>query len=166
MPSSNALSPISDRVDGLADSLTSGERGAVSRFLSATWPVVDVLTAVALPRHLRESAARQSCRKFFHALIARPGLRPALAVVYECTAQAIEEVGRTSDFGSSTVGFPAGRALTVRERDILALRTISALHIDDVSVALASTAHRIRIEQHRAITALRAANRENIIVPQ
>ncbi|MGG7104993.1 hypothetical protein [Rhodococcus sp. 24CO] len=86
--------------------------------------------------------------------------------VYECTAQAIEEVRRTSDFGSSTVGFPAGRALTVRERDILALRTISALHIDDVSVALASTAHRIRIEQHRAITALRAANRENVIVPQ
>lgn len=79
--------------------------------------------------------------------------RPVLRIVYEETVRGI--AGVRSDI-SSTAGTSTNLdCVGQRERALLALRLVVGLTVEQVAVAMGSTAAQIRFDQHRALSALR-----------
>lgn len=142
--------------DILARSADSGIDMQAEDHFDAVRSVVTMLCSVSLSAEYVAEAANRSCCEIFDSL----GLRSArvvsiLQLVYQMIARTIDQVAGTA-YVERSLAFPDRlNALTIRQRQILALRAICGFGVGDVATALSGSVEGIRLEQHRSLSRLR-----------
>lgn len=137
----------------LARSVAAGDVSALPLLLRELHPRVSAYSR-ARARHVghpfsdADRLALAACRSILAALSAPSGAdRPFLRLAYSLAADTVDT--RFTGRGDAT--------LTRRQQDILILRTIVGLDPEQTAVAMALSPSRVRVEQHAALSSLRAA---------
>ncbi|MBF0661630.1 MULTISPECIES: RNA polymerase subunit sigma-24 [unclassified Rhodococcus (in: high G+C Gram-positive bacteria)] len=137
----------------LAWSVAAGDAAALPVLLRELHPAVSAYSR-ARAKHVGYSfsdadrLALEACRSILTALSAPSGAdRPFLRLAYSLAAE-------TAD---TRFAVRRDAPLTRLQQDILILRTIVGLDPEQTAVAMALTPRRVRVEQHAALSSLRAA---------
>lgn len=143
--------------DILARSADSGIDMQAEDHFDAVRSVVTVLCSVSLSAEYVAEAANRSCCEVFDSLEFRSArVGSILQLVYQTTARTIDQVARHAAYVERSLAFPDRlNALTIRQRQILALRAVCGFGVGDVATALSGSVEGIRLEQHRALSRLR-----------
>ncbi|WP_181763026.1 sigma factor-like helix-turn-helix DNA-binding protein [Rhodococcus spelaei] len=144
-----------DELDGAATAAAAGDRDATARLVALLLPLVTRLCRAEFGRGSgSDDLAAGLCPAVAAAVVAARGPRRAerrgmspLRVAYEATVQHLQGLRP----GASDVLDGISR----RGREVLTLRLAVGLSVEQTAVALGITAGRVRVEQHRAVTALR-----------
>ncbi|MFE3290044.1 sigma factor-like helix-turn-helix DNA-binding protein [Rhodococcus sp. NPDC059234] len=139
--------PGVDELDDAAIASAAGDRHATARVITILRPLVTRLCRAELGSGAGvDERAAGICRDVAVAVVtARRG--PRLRIAYEATLRALDGVRRDSPAVLDGV--------SRRGREVLTLRIAVGLSVEQAAAALGIAPGRVRVEQHRALTALR-----------
>ncbi|MFC9787555.1 sigma factor-like helix-turn-helix DNA-binding protein [Rhodococcus sp. NPDC127528] len=139
--------PGIDELDDAAIASAAGDRHATARVITILRPLVTRLCRANLGSGgAADERAAGICSAVAVAVVtARRG--PRLRIVYEATLRALDDASRDRPAVLDGV--------SRRGREVLTLRLAVGLSVEQTAVALGIAPGRVRVEQHRALTALR-----------
>ncbi|MDF3311391.1 sigma factor-like helix-turn-helix DNA-binding protein [Rhodococcus koreensis] len=140
-------------LDTLAVTAATGDRDAARHLLDIVWPILvrrcraelDITTADSVATAVSSTALRA----FPHR---RPPQQPLLRVLEATTNSMIDRTG-AADPASRQPGPLA--ALPRPQREVLILRLVVGLSVDDTATSLGRTSAEVLLDQHRALRKLR-----------
>lgn len=135
----------------------SAAMGDVTPFFDEVLPVVTALCAASLAGDAVVPASQRACTAIIRAIVQRTGgFDSALHLTYEICTRTIDEIITNTVSAACFCAPPEGPGiLTTRERNILTLRIVCGFTVEDVAASLRTNAHRVRIDQHLALSRLR-----------
>lgn len=148
-----SASAVELKLEALVSSAATGSRSAADELRAVIWPMVVCRCRAECDADTADAVARQACESLLTALAGRSRSdTPVLRVLYEATSRAIAHTGT----GVRAARMPHPLAsLPAAEQDVLILRLIVGLDMEDTATSLARSPHTVRLDQHRALQRLR-----------
>ncbi|MDV8069174.1 sigma factor-like helix-turn-helix DNA-binding protein [Rhodococcus sp. IEGM 1366] len=140
-----------DALDGLEVAARHGGAASKARLYCAVRPLAVRRARVELEPHAAELVADAVCRSVVNSVPGRAASDGSLVRLVHSTTRRL--IDRTES--KSRIGLPAEiEALPERLREVLIMRLIVGLDVDDTAVVLGRTRAQVLVEQHRALAML------------